>query len=113
MEEQDVRAFALSLPEAIEAPHFDSASFRVRGRIFATIPAQGDRVHVFVAEDEVHAAVAEHPSWCEELWWGKKLAGLRIYLQDAEFDFVNELIVDAWSRKAPKRLVAAFIAARS
>lgn len=30
----EVRRFALALPEATEAPHFDYASFRVRGKIF-------------------------------------------------------------------------------
>ena len=98
----------MSLPEVVEQPHFDSASFRIRGRIFATIPAQGDRVHVFVPESDVHEAVAEQPAWCEELWWGKRLSGLRIALPDADAAGVNELIIDAWRFKAPKRLVAAF-----
>jgi len=30
------RRYALSLPEAVEEPHFEYASFRVRGKIFAT-----------------------------------------------------------------------------
>jgi hypothetical protein len=113
MDEQDVRALALALPEAVEEPHFDSASFRIRGRIFATIPVEADRVHVIVAEHEVYEAVAEHPSWCEELWWGKKLSGLRIHLYDADPVRVNEMIIDAWARKAPKRLATAFIETRS
>jgi hypothetical protein len=33
-----VRQFALALPGAIEEPHFDMASFRVRGKIFVTAP---------------------------------------------------------------------------
>ena len=32
----DVRSFALSLPETTEAPHHERTSFRVRGKIFAT-----------------------------------------------------------------------------
>lgn len=108
MNEQDVRSVALSLPEAIEQPHFDSASFRIRGRIFATIPAPGDRLHVFVPEPDVREAVAEQPSYCEELWWGKKLSGLRIFLPDADSSLVNELIIEAWRFKAPRRMVAAF-----
>jgi hypothetical protein len=30
MKLEEVRRYALALPEAIEAPHFDYASFRVR-----------------------------------------------------------------------------------
>lgn len=37
-----VRRFALSLREVVEAPHFDYASFRVRGKIFAAVPPDGD-----------------------------------------------------------------------
>lgn len=48
-EPEQARRFALSLPEATEEPHFDKASFRVRGRIFATVPPDGQHLHVFVA----------------------------------------------------------------
>ena len=106
MDAEEVRSVALSLPETVEQPHFDAASFRVRGHIFVTIPPEGDRVHIFVGEDEVHAAVAERPGSCEELWWGKKLSGVRVHLPGADTVLVSELIIDAWRRKAPKRLVA-------
>jgi len=36
-----VRSFALAWPEGTEQPHFHSASFRVRGKIFATLPPRG------------------------------------------------------------------------
>ena len=48
----DVRAIALSLPGAVEAPHFDYASFRVGGRIFATLPPDDRHLHAFVRETE-------------------------------------------------------------
>jgi|tagenome__1003787_1003787.scaffolds.fasta_scaffold19747607_1 hypothetical protein len=106
MDAEEVRSVALSLPETLEQPHFDSASFRVRGHIFATLPADGERAHIFVGEEEVHAAVAERPESCEELWWGKRLSGVRVRLPDADPVLVAELIIEAWRRKAPKRLVA-------
>ena len=106
MDAEEVRSVALSLPETVEQPHFDSASFRVRGHIFATLPPDGDRVHIFVGEDDIHAAVAERPASCEELWWGKKLSGVRVHLPAADPVLVAELIIDAWRRKAPKRLAA-------
>ena len=43
-----VRAFALSLPEANEEPHFDRTSFRVKGKIFVTARLSEDHVNVFV-----------------------------------------------------------------
>ncbi|MDR7466128.1 MAG: MmcQ/YjbR family DNA-binding protein [Armatimonadota bacterium] len=46
-----VRRFALSLPEATEEPHSDKSSFRVKGKIFATVPPDGRHLHVFVDEE--------------------------------------------------------------
>jgi hypothetical protein len=106
MKIDEVRRFALSLPEATEAPHFDTASFRVRGKICATLPPGDELLHVFVGEDDSRASVVEDPDNFEELWWGKKLAGLRVSLAAADAHQVRELIEESWRRKAPKRLIA-------
>ena len=100
------RAFALSLPGASEEPHFDMTSFRVRGRIFATAPPDETRLHVFVDETDIHAYVAEDPDAFEPLLWGQKVRGIRVLLAAAPQDRVQELLSEAWRRKAPKRLVA-------
>ena len=101
------RRLALSFPEATEEPHFDLGSFRVRGKIFVTVP---DRQHfrVFVDEHESRAAAAEDPDAFERLWWGKKLSGLSVTLAAVERDRLAELLDDAWRRKAPKRLAAGY-----
>ena len=62
MELREARRFALSLPEATEEPHFDKASFRVRGRIFATVPPDGQHLHVLVDATVARAAAAEKQS---------------------------------------------------
>ena len=51
MKMSQLRIFALSLPDATEEPHFNYSSFRVRGKIFATVPPdESDKVLVeFVA----------------------------------------------------------------
>ncbi len=103
-----VRTLALGLPEAAEAPHHDMTSFRVAGKIFATVPPEGDRVHVFVAEDEVAAYRVEFPDAVEELWWGKKLSGCRVVLQKADRALVRELLTESWRRRAPKKVLAAY-----
>lgn len=108
MDEASARQIALSLPEATEEPHFDMTSFRVRGKIFATVPPDGSRLHVFVDEQEAEACVAEDPAAFELLRWGQRLAGLRIQLARSAPDRVRELLEEAWRRKAPKRLIADF-----
>src|SRR5689334_20709384 len=100
------RAFALSLPGATEAPHFDMSSFRVRGKIFATVPPDDEYLHVFVDEGEVHAAVAEDPAAFEPLLWGQQLRGLRIRIAAAPDHRIAELLEESWRRRAPARLAA-------
>ncbi len=102
----EARRLALSLPEVAEQPHFEKASFRVRGKIFATLTGEGSHLHVFVDEAETRAAVAEDPSTYEELWWGKRLSGVRVDLREASPERVAELLEEAWRRRAPKRVAA-------
>lgn len=102
-----VRRIALSLPETTEEPHFELASFRVRGKIFVTLPPAGDVLHVFLDEHETNAVGAHHPSVYSELWWGKRLSGLRCRLDRTSRTELEDLLETAWRRGAPKRVVAA------
>ena len=104
----DVRAFALALPEAHEEPHFDLSSFRIGKKVFATVTPDERHLRIFAGEDDVHAAVAEHPASCSVLMWGAKLSGVEVLLSKAKRSLVEELLVEAWRRKAPKKLVAAY-----
>ena len=103
---EQARRFALSLPEANEEPHFEFSSFRIRGKIFATVPPDRRHLHIFVDEHEAKALAAEEPKTFEELWWGKKLVGVRVTLAKADAVVVRELLEDSWRKRAPKRLIA-------
>ncbi len=105
-EYQRARAFALSLPGASEQPHHDMSSFRVSGKIFATVPPGEAYLHVFVDQAETEASVAEDPAAFEPLMWGKRLRGVRIRLAAADDARLEELIEESWRRKAPARLLA-------
>jgi len=107
-----VRKLALSLPGATEEPHFEKSSFRVGGRIFATVTPDGKHLHAFVDESEARASAAEDPSAFELLWWGKRLAGVRVTLSAAGTAAVARLLTDSWRRKAPRRLVSELDASR-
>jgi len=100
----EVRRFALSLPEATEEPHFRLASFRVKGKIFATVTPDEKFLHVFVDADQRDRMLATEPQAYEKLWWGKQVAGLRVILAKASPGDVKGLLQSAWQRKAPKSL---------
>jgi hypothetical protein len=104
---QAARAFALTLPEAVEQEHHGIPSLRVRGRIFATVPDE-NHLRVMVDEGEIRAAVAEDPAAFAEFWWGRRLACVVVDLRVAPADQVRELLTDAWRRRAPRTLVRAF-----
>ena len=100
------RAHALGLPEVAEAPHFNYNSFRVRGKIFTTVPPGEEHLHVFVADEHRDPACLANPEWIEKLWWGKKVVGLRVELAKADPSLVKRLLELAWENKAPKALRA-------
>jgi len=104
MNANDVRHAALALPGSGEAPHFHYASFRVRGRIFATMPPEGTHLHVFVGEEVREPALAIDPEFLEPLTWGRKVVGLRVTLARASPGVVKRLLSEAWRAKAPKSL---------
>ena len=63
MSADDARRLALALPEAVEQDHHGRPSFRVAGKIFATIWDERT-MNVMVDEPGTRPAVAEHPDWC-------------------------------------------------
>ena len=95
------RALALALPEVVEADHHGRPSYRVAGRVLATVPDDA-AWHVMVGESEAHAAGA-HPA-CSLLWWGRRLSGVRVELAQVDAALLAELLDDAWRRRAPRRL---------
>ena len=101
---EDARRLALSLPEAVEQDHHGRPSFRVGGRIFAT---QWDETHmnVMLNEDGILTAIHSAPETCAEVWWGKRLAAVRVDLDRVDPELLASLLEDAWEGKAPRRLV--------
>jgi hypothetical protein len=103
MDIETARNIALSFPEAVEQDHFGNPSFRVRGRIFATVP-DGTHLNVMIDPFDVDAVVRAEPESCAEILWGKEVRGVRVSLPRASPAMIDELLRVAWKRKAPKRL---------
>ena len=95
------RRFALCLAGATEEPHFHYSSFRVHGKIFATVPPDGEHLHVFVADEDRETALELDPEFLEKLHWGKRVVGVRVTLAKAKPRVVTRLLERAWKRKAP------------
>jgi hypothetical protein len=98
----EARALALALPDAVEQDHHGKPSFRVGGKIFATLWDE-EHMNVMVDPDGIRTAIQAEPSMCAEQWWGKRLAAVRVSLPDADAGVLSELLADAWERKASQR----------
>ena len=100
----EARRLALALPEAVEQDHHGRPSFRVGGKIFATL-WDDETMNVMLDHDGILTAVHEHPSACAERWWGKRLAAVSVSLPSVMSRVLEELLVDAWAGKAPRSLL--------
>ena len=102
--QEQARVLALALPEAVEQDHHGKPSFRVAGKIFAT---QWDEEHmnVMLEEGGIRTAIDDDPEACEEVWWGKRLAAVRVDLRRVSAKKLADLLVEAWERRAPRRLL--------
>ena len=97
-----VRLHAKSLQDVTEEPHHQFSSFRVKGKIFVTIPPDEEHIHVFVDEADRERALLLYPEFVEKLLWGGRVVGLRIALAAAKPALVKALVTSAWVNKAPK-----------
>ncbi|MFH9133643.1 MmcQ/YjbR family DNA-binding protein [Streptomyces sp. NPDC017524] len=105
----DVRSAALSLPDTTEKPAWGQPTFRVAGRIFASLgddeTAMGvkcpreDRAELIAGEPEKFFIREGHDD--HYAWMRVRLSAL----EDA--DELAAVLADAWRQVAPRRLVAA------
>lgn len=105
MTQEDIRALAMTLAQAEEQPHFYRPSFRVHGKIFATLPADGERIVLKLALEVQESARQSSPEGVmpskllsRHGWTQLKLAAIPA----AE---MSDLVRHAWRQVAPKALI--------
>ena len=105
---QEARKLALSLPEAEEQPHFDQPSFRVRGKIFATLSAAERRLTLkFMAADQMALTLLDGQAFkAVNGYWGQQ-GWTEVYLKHIGKEQLRGLLLQSWRQVAPKRLQAA------
>lgn len=103
--QEKVRTLALALPEVVEGAHQGTPDFRVRGKIFATLPPGARRACLKATPLEVDERVRAHPHVFDDAWGGRWLG---VALDRISTGELHTLLRDAWCRVAPKKLVAGF-----
>ena len=56
-------------------------------------------MNVMLDEPGILTAVQSRPEICAEVWWGKRLAAVRVDLAAAPNELLGELLEDAWEGK--------------
>jgi hypothetical protein len=103
-----VRVLALALPEAVEVDHHGFPSFRVAGKIFATVHIDHPRAMVKLDPEDQHNWTQARPDAVEAVpgGWGRK-GSTFVSLDGADTVLMTTLLDLAWSHVAPKRLQSA------
>lgn len=104
MTDDDVRRLALQLPEAEENSHFGKADFRVRGKIFASLP-ETQRAVVKLMSEQQEAMAAAEPAVFSPVpgGWGRK-GWTSVRLGACDEATLASALAAAWRNVAPRVL---------
>jgi hypothetical protein len=105
-----VRRLALALPEAVESSHFGVPDFRVRNRIFATLPTDRRVVVLKTTPANLDILIRADGATFSDEWRGRWL-GIR--LDRVSLPTLRDLLVDSWRLAAPKRLAERLVSSGS
>jgi hypothetical protein len=102
---ESIRTMALALPEAVEMDHYGFPSFRVAGKIFATLRREPVKLMVKLDTEDQRNLTEGHPGIIAPVpgYWGRKGSTFVDYAK-ADDELVSSLLRMAWAGVAPKRL---------
>nr|BFD81503.1 MmcQ/YjbR family DNA-binding protein [Streptomyces sp. Xyl84] len=105
---EDVRRIALSLPDTTEKTAWSMPTFRVAGKMFATLPEDETSVAVRCPKDERDELVLAEPG---KFWIARheaQFAWVRVRLAALEDEGeLRDILADSWRQAAPDRLLEA------
>ncbi|MFF8423965.1 MmcQ/YjbR family DNA-binding protein [Streptomyces sp. NPDC016566] len=106
---EDVRRVALSLPDTTEKIAWSMPTFRVAGKMFATLPEDETSIAVRCPKEERDELVMAEPGkfWIADheaqfAWVRARLASL-----EGEEE-LRDILADSWRQAAPPRLLEAY-----
>lgn len=103
----ELREWAMAFPEAVEAPHFEKASFRVKKKIFATLDEPRHRAVVKLSpvEQSVFSAYDNTIIYPLDGTWGKQ-GWTAVELKKVRKGVCRDVLRAAYCNVAPKKLAA-------
>ena len=106
MTAEDFRRLALSFPDAVESAHMGHPDFRVGGKIFATLTADGANGMVRLSPFDQSWLMRAEPTVFSPASgaWGRAGATM-VNLRHAKKTRMREALSIAWEQRAPKSLL--------
>ena len=108
----EVRRVALSLPDAEEQETWGHPTFRVRDKIFASLSADGFGAGVKTSPQEQSLLISADPESFAVADYVGRFGWVSVNLATVDPDTMRGIIVEAWRRTAPRRLVKEYDAVR-
>jgi hypothetical protein len=106
---EDVRRIALSLPDTAEKIAWSMPTFRVAGKMFATLPEDETSIAVRCPKEERDELALAEPG---KFWIADHEAGfawIRVRLASLEdADELRDILADSWRQAAPPRLLESY-----
>lgn len=99
------REIALSFPEAAEQPHFEKPSFRIKGKIFATLDTKNNRacVKLSMKDQDAFSLFDKTIIFPVPNKWGQQ-GWTFINLDKVTPEMFTELLTTAYCEVAPSKL---------
>ena len=102
---ETVRKLALEFDEAVEQPHFEKSSFRVRKKIFATLDIEKKTLTLKFspADQSAFSAFDDSVIYPVSGGWGKQ-GWTIVELEKVEKDIFTDALTTSYCQVAPKKL---------
>jgi hypothetical protein len=105
---ETVRELMRTLPETDEGMSYGTPAFRVRGKLFVRFHQSGESAVVRIDRDERAMRMKADPETYYITDHYRAYPWMLVRLAAVTPDDLRELLVDAWRRCAPQRLIAAY-----
>jgi hypothetical protein len=110
---EQVKEWALALPGTAEVyvEDWGHPTLRVNNKMFATGAPESPTMSVKASLEEQAELIATDPQTYSSAPYSGRYGWVRVQLSSVDPGEMRELIIEAWRRTAPKRMVASYDAA--
>ena len=107
---EEIREWAMAFEEALEQPHFEKNSFRIRKKIFCTLDAQKKQAVLKLSEEDqsVFCAYDHTAAYPATGSWGRQ--GWTIFeIEKTNADLFKDALTCSYCQVAPKKLAKLYL----